>query len=286
MKESYGVTLPGMRLNDLVGKLIVVEGTDGVGRSTQITLLKDWLEQRGHAVLNTGLSRSGLVGKGIKRAKEGHTLGRITLNLFYATDFADRLEHEIIPALRAGFVVLTDRYIYSLMVRAMVRGLDIEWIRNVYGFALKPDAVFYLRIGVDDLIPRVVFSRGFDYWESGLDIHSTEDMYESFRRYQGALLEQFDKLAEEYKFKVVDATPDPRKVFEKLRAGIARVVEGEPAKPSEIAEGAVPFAPEPGTPAAEAAKDKGEPGAGAKLKGEPSSPVELESAAAPASDAG
>ena len=231
MKEAYGVTLPGMDPGKLLGKLIVIEGTDGVGRSTQIALLKEWLEQKGHAVLDTGLSRSGLVGKGIKRAKEGHTLGRITLSLFYATDFADRMQHEIMPALSAGFVVLTDRYIYSLMARAMVRGLDASWIRNVYSFAIKPDAVFYLRIGVDDLIPRVVFSRGFDYWESGMDVHTTEDMYESFRRYQTGMLEQFDKLAEEYKFKVVDATPEPRKIFEKLRTGIARVVEGEPPRP-------------------------------------------------------
>ena len=227
MKVTNGVTLPGMELSDLVGKLIVVEGTDGVGRSTQIALLKEWLEQKGHAVLDTGLSRSGLVGKGIKRAKEGHTLGRITLTLFYGTDFSDRLEHEIVPALRAGFVVLTDRYIYSLIARAIVRGLDPEWVRKVYSFAIKPDAVFYLKIGVDDLIPRVVFTRGFDYWESGMDVYTTEDMYESFRRYQTSMLEQFDHLAEEYKFKVIDATPEPRKIFEKLRAGITKVLEGE-----------------------------------------------------------
>jgi dTMP kinase len=228
MKITNGVILPGMELSDLVGKLIVIEGTDGVGRSTQIALLKEWLEQKGHAVLDTGLSRSGLVGKGIKRAKEGHTLGRITLTLFYGTDFSDRLEHEIVPALRAGFVVLTDRYIYSLIARAIVRGLDPEWVRKVYSFAIKPDAVFYLKIGVDDLIPRVVFTRGFDYWESGMDVYTTEDMYESFRRYQTSMLEQFDHLAEEYKFKVIDATPEPRKIFEKLRAGITKVLEGEP----------------------------------------------------------
>lgn len=248
MKETYGVTLPGMTPAEMVGKLIVIEGTDGVGRSTQIALLKEWLEQKGHAVLDTGLTRSGLAGRGIKRAKEGHTLGRITLSLFYATDFADRLEHEIVPALRAGFVVLTDRYIYSLIARAMVRNLDADWIRNVYSFALKPDAVFYLRIGVDELIPRVVFSRGFDYWESGMDVHSTEDMYESFRRYQTGLIEQFDRLAEEYKFKVVDASPDPRKVFEKLRMGIARVVEGDHLRPvTEITSvsSATPAAPAP-----------------------------------------
>ncbi|HUK32075.1 MAG TPA: thymidylate kinase [Candidatus Acidoferrum sp.] len=243
-KETYGVVLPGMELSGLVGKLIVIEGTDGVGRSTQIALLKEWLEQKGHAVLDTGLTRSGLVGKGIKRAKEGHTLGRITLTLFYGTDFADRLEHEIVPALRAGFVVLTDRYIYSLIARAIVRGLDPEWVRKVYAFALKPDAVFYLRIGVDDLIPRVVFSRGFDYWESGMDVYSTEDMYEGFRRYQTALLEQFDRLADEYNFKVVDATPDPKKIFEKLRAGITKVLEGEPGRPAlEIAPSVAATAP-------------------------------------------
>lgn len=236
MKETYGVGLPDQQLDDLVGKLIVVEGTDGVGRSTQIRLLKEWLEQQGHAVLDTGLSRSGLVGKSIKRAKEGHTLGRITLSLFYTTDFADRLENEIVPALRAGFVVLTDRYIYSLIARAMVRGLDASWVRNIHRFALKPDAVFYLRITLDDLIPRAVFTRGFDYWESGMDFYSTEDMYDSFRRYQTALLEQFDRLAEEFQFQVIDARHNPGTIFEQLREGITRVlVQREPAEPPKAA---------------------------------------------------
>jgi dTMP kinase len=231
MRETYGAVLPGMSLTDLTGKLIVVEGTDGVGRSTQIDLLKPWLEQQGRAVLDTGITRSELAGKGIKQAKEGHTLGRITLTLFYATDFADRLENEIVPALRAGFVVLTDRYIYSLMARAMVRELDPAWIRSVYSFALKPDAVFYLRIGVDDLIPRVVFSRGFDYWESGMDLSQSEDMYDSFRKYQSSLLQQFDVLAEEYGFEVIDASAGVPVIFGQLRSGIARVLSGEPREP-------------------------------------------------------
>ena len=231
MRETYGAPLPGMNLAELPGKLIVIEGTDGVGRSTQIRLLRPWLEQQGHAVLDTAIKRSELAGKGIQQAKEGHTLGRITLSLFYATDFADRLEHEIVPALRAGFVVLTDRYIYSLMARAIVRGAEARWIRNVYGFALKPDATFYLRIGVDDLIPRVVFSRGFDYWESGMDIHPSEDMYDSFRKYQAELLTEFERLAKEYNFEIIDASPDPRSVFEHLRAGVARVLSGEPREP-------------------------------------------------------
>ena len=231
MRETYGVVLPGMNLADLSGKLIVIEGTDGVGRSTQIELLKPWLEQQGRAVVDTGLTRSALAGKGIKQAKEGHTLGPLTLSLFYTTDFADRLEHEIVPALRAGFVVLTDRYIYSLMGRSMLRGIDAGWLRNAYSFALKPDAVFYLRIGVDDLIPRVVFSRGFDYWESGMDLHPSEDMYESFRKYQTSMLARFDELATEYQFEVIDASADVGAIFRQLRDGIARVLSGEPREP-------------------------------------------------------
>ncbi len=230
MRETYGVTLPGMDLDILPGKLIVIEGTDGVGRSTEINLLKPWLEQEGRAVLVTGVSRSTLAGKAIKRAKEGNTLGRTTLTLFYATDFADRLENEIMPALRAGFVVLTDRYIYSLMARALVRGMDPAWVRTLYAFALKPDAVFYMRIGVDDLIPRVVFSHGFDYWESGMDLHSSEGMYESFCKYQTALMTQFDGLAEQYGFEVVDASQSVEDVFRNLRGRIQRVMEEE--KPS------------------------------------------------------
>ncbi len=231
MRETYGVLLPHLNLEERTGKLIVIEGTDGVGRSTQISLLRPWLEQQGRAVADTGMTRSELAGRGIKQAKEGHTLGRITLTLFYATDFADRLRNQIIPALRAGFVVLTDRYIYSLMARALVRGLDPAWVRNLYRYALKPDAVFYLRIGVDDLIPRVVFSRGFDYWESGMDLHPSEDMYESFRKYQTGLLAQFERLAEEYSFEIIDASSSVNSISEQLKAGINRVLGGSPGDP-------------------------------------------------------
>lgn len=225
MRETYGKILPGMKLADLAGKLIVIEGTDGAGRTTQINLLKPWLEELGHAVLDTGMTRSPLAGEGIRRAKEGNNLGRVTQSLFYATDFIDRLENEIIPALRAGFVVLTDRYIYSLMARAIVRGVDPAWIRTLYSVALKPDAVFYLRLGVDELILRVVFSRGFDYWESGMDLYPANDMYESFCNYQKALLAEFDRLSSEYKFETVDASPDARLVFSFLKVRILEVLE-------------------------------------------------------------
>src|SRR5580765_5534724 len=194
--EFYGQGLPAVEAGELKGKLVVVEGTDGVGRSTHIGLLKEWLEGKGHAVLGTGMTRSALAGKGLKAAKEGHTLGGITMSLFYATDFADRLENEMIPALRAGFVVLTDRYIYSLMARSIVRGADPEWIRDVCSFALKPDAVFYLRLKVDDLITRVIQTSGFDYWESGMDLHLGGDGSNGFCESGGGRLAEFEKMVD------------------------------------------------------------------------------------------
>ena len=176
----FGEGIPGIDPQELRGNLIVIEGADGVGRSTQIWLLKQWLETKGHAVLATRMTRSALAGKGLRQAKKGTTLGRITMALFYATDFADRLEHEIIPALKAGFVVLTDRYIYTLVARALVRGIGPDWLRDIYGFALKPDRIFYLRAGVDDLVTRVLQKGRFDYWESGMNLRLGDDMYESF----------------------------------------------------------------------------------------------------------
>lgn len=243
MRHSYGKQLPEMNFFELAGRLIVIEGTDGAGRTTQINLLKPWLEEMGHAVLDTGMTRSHLAGEGIRRAKEGNNLGRVTQSLFYATDFIDRLENEIIPALRAGFIVLTDRYIYSLMARAIVRGVDAGWIRSIYSMALVPDAILYLRVGVEELIPRVVFSRGFDYWESGMDVFPGQDMYESFRNYQAALLAEFDRLSAEFNFETVDASGDIGIVFAQLKSKIQRVLESNPRAahvPKPRAESALP----------------------------------------------
>jgi len=212
--------LPGINVDELKGKLIVLEGTDGVGRSTHIGLLKLWLENNGHAVLDTGMTRSALAGEGLKAAKEGHTLGRMTMTLFYSTDFADRLENEMIPALRAGFIVLTDRYIYSLMARAIVRGADPEWIRGVYDFALKPDIVIYLRVNIEDLITRVIQHSGFNYWESGMDLHLGDDMYDSFVEYQTRLLAEFDRMVAPDKFYVIDASANIDQVFDSVRATV------------------------------------------------------------------
>jgi dTMP kinase len=206
MFESYGTGIPGVDPGDLTGWLIVIEGTDGVGRTTHVNHLRSVLEREGYAVAETGLTRSDLAAAGIRRAKEGNTLGSNAFNLFYATDFADRLERQILPALRAGFVMLTDRYIYSLIARAIVRRADPAWIKDVYSFALKPDAVYYLRIDVPDLVPRVISNEGFDYWESGMDIPMGGDFFESFVNYQARVIEELDSLAREYEFRVLDAT--------------------------------------------------------------------------------
>ncbi|HVZ94191.1 MAG TPA: thymidylate kinase [Phycisphaerales bacterium] len=211
-------------ISSLPGRLIAVEGTDGAGRSTQLALLREWLETRGFGVAHTALTRSQLAGEGLRQAKEGHTLGRLTMDLYYATDFADRLENEIIPALRAGFVVLADRYVYSMMARSIVRGGDPEWIRDVYRFAPRPDAVFYLKISLPKLTQRVMAAGGFDYWESGMDFQEEHDVYQSFVRYQTRLLAVFDDLSERYKFSVVDADGDVRTVFKSLSDGVLSVV--------------------------------------------------------------
>lgn len=166
-------------------------------------------------------------GRGIKEAKTGHTLGRLTMQLFYATDFIDRVENEMLPALRAGFVVLTDRYLYSAMARAEVRGIDSAWIRSIYSMALVPDAVFYLRINSpQQLVERVLKSgRGFDYWESGMDIRLGKDLYDSFVEYQKRMLKVFDRMGDEYGFHVLNASRSVRSVAADLRRSVGSLLD-------------------------------------------------------------
>lgn len=223
--QTYGYPLPGMPNKDLPGKLIVIEGTDGVGRSTQVALLREWLEQNGFGTVQTGLARSALAAKGIGRAKQGNFLSPLTMDLFYATDFVDRLEKEIIPALRAGFVMLTDRYIYAPIARALARGADPDWIYGVYGFAIVPDAVFYLKADVQSIVPRVLSARGtFDYWESGSDFLPGTDLYQNYVTYQKSIIKQFDMMAEHFDFRVIDANQDVYPVFATLKDQISGLV--------------------------------------------------------------
>ena len=218
----YGHGLPYVPLGDYPGKIIAIEGTDGVGRSTQIQMLREWLEIRGYGVVETGWTRSTLMQPTIDLAKASNTLNKLTFVLLYATDFADRLEKEIIPALKAGFIVLSDRYIYTAMARAAVRGVDRAWLRNLYGFAIAPHLVFYLKIDVDTLTRRVLESGGMDFWESGMDLKHADDIYDSFRAYQNKLLREYASIADEFKFSVIYA----RRRVDVIQDEFRRRVEG------------------------------------------------------------
>jgi len=226
-RSFYGDGIPGVEAEQLAGKLIVVEGADGSGRSTQIALLVNWLETRGHATVQVGLKRSTLVSEELERAQNGNILSRTTLSLFYATDFADQLENVILPALKAGFIVLADRYIYTLMARDMVRGMDEAWLKNLYGIALKPDAVFYLAIEPDELVQRnLAKTATLDYWESGMDLGLSRDLYDSFLKYQTAMQAAFRRLQRTYRFTIVRGTRAVDEVNEELRKKIDAVLEG------------------------------------------------------------
>jgi len=216
--------------------LIAIEGTDGVGRSTHIELLQEWLEVQGYGVITTGWTRSNLMSKTIEMAKAGNILDRWSLSLLYATDFADRLEHQIIPALRSGFIVLADRYIYTAFARDFVRsGGDRQWIRDVFGFALVPDLVCYLRIDVETLTLRVIETKGMNFWESGMDLRLGTDLYDSFKKYQSLLIKEFDRMADEFHFEVIDARKPPEEIQEELRARIQPLLTSQSGSSRQLA---------------------------------------------------
>jgi dTMP kinase len=227
-RRFYGQGIPGVRLEELTGRLIVVEGADGSGRSTQIARLVDWLEICGHPTVQVGLKRSTLVSSELEQAQEGNILSRTTLSLFYATDFADQLENIILPALKAGFIVLADRYIYTLMARDMVRGMDPAWLKNLYGMALEPDAVFCLSVEPEELVQRNLAKNAtLDYWESGMDLGLSRDMFDSFVKYQTAMEAVFRELQKTYGFNIVDANRSMDFVTRELRKKISALLEGQ-----------------------------------------------------------
>ena len=222
--KFFGEGLPYLKPSDFKGKLIAIEGSDGVGRSTQIDLLEEWLQVQGYGVVVTGWTRSTLMRKTIEMAKNGNMLDRMTFSLLYATDFADRLENQILPALRSGFVVLADRYIYTAFARDAARNPDMRWIKDVFGFAPVPDLVCYLRIDVENLIPQVIEAGGMNYWESGMDLHLSDNIFDSFKKYQKILIENYDKMAEEYSFEVFDARRSVQEIQKDLRERIEKAV--------------------------------------------------------------
>jgi dTMP kinase len=227
-RRFYGHGVPRAKLEDIAGSLIVVEGADGSGRSTQIARLVDWLETNGHPTVQVGLKRSTLVSSELEKAQHGNILSRTTLSLFYATDFADQLENIILPALKAGFIVLADRYIYTLMARDMVRGMDEKWLKNLYGIAPIPDAVFYLSVEPEELVQRNLSKNAtLDYWESGMDIGLSRDVFDSFLKYQTLMQETFRKLQKTYDFDIVDANRSTDSITKELRKKIGALLEAK-----------------------------------------------------------
>ena len=222
----YGAGMPYREQSELTGKLIVIEGPDGVGRSTQVNLLRERLEERGYGVIDTAMLRSALTQTGIEQAKEGNLVPSLALSLFYAADFADRLENQILPALQAGFCVLADRYIYSIAARDVVRGAELEYSQDVYGFALVPDVVFYLRTDVETLVGRQIFGRGLNYWESGMDLNLADNLYDSFKIYQQLMLNQFDIMSAKYGFEVVDASREIADVHTSIMDKLDTILDG------------------------------------------------------------
>jgi len=226
--KYYGRGIPYFKEKTYAGRLIVIEGADCSGRSMQMYLLRNWLEAEGHAVADMGLSRSNLIGDAIQKAKEGNTLGKKTLSLLYATDFADQLENKILPVLKAGFIVLADRYIFTLMARDMVRGASREWLEKMYGFAPVPDLIFYLKVDTQILLYRALEKYGtLDYWESGMDLSLSNDIFESFKIYQKLIAEHFDQMALDFGFITLDGDENPVAIQEKIRSYIKRYLLDE-----------------------------------------------------------
>ncbi|MBN8658779.1 MAG: dTMP kinase [Candidatus Obscuribacter phosphatis] len=200
------------------GKLVVIEGTDGVGRSTQVELLANWLAVEGYGVTRTQWKSSGLIAKAIEKAKDKNALNTITFSLLYATDLAERLNSTILPALKAGLIVLADRYYYTAFARDVVRGADPNWVRKLYGFAPAPDMVFYMKMPIEPLLRRIITTRGgLDFYESGRDIGMSTDLYQSFKLYQSQIMYEFSEMAEEFDFKVLDASNSIDEVQKQLR---------------------------------------------------------------------
>jgi dTMP kinase len=189
------------------GKLFVVEGIDGSGKSTQLMLLHQWLQAEGYGVVFSEWNSSPLVKETTRRGKKKQMLTPSTFSLIHATDFADRMEHNIIPLLKAGAIVLCDRYIYTAFARDVVRGMDPKWVRDLYSFAVKPTVAFYFRVPLEVAMRRILDGRAaLKYYEAGLDLQLSEDPEESFALFQGRILEEYEKMIPEFEITAVDAT--------------------------------------------------------------------------------
>ncbi len=221
-KQFFGEPLVGFDPHEITGTLIVIEGMDGSGRSTQISLLQEWLESEGFAVQTSGLRRSTLVGRDIDELLAKNAVTRLTLALMYCTDFFDQLEHRIVPALKSGTIVLADRYIFTLIARSVVRGINRDYLSGLYAMALRPHLTFWLNVR-----PETAFGREFrkaqaiSYWEAGRDMSLSHDLYWSFIRYQTMIKREFEAFAKRHDFLDLDGEAPVSTVNKLLRQRIA-----------------------------------------------------------------
>ncbi len=217
----FGEPLVGFDPSEITGSLIVIEGMDGSGRSTQIALLQEWLESEGFAVQTSGLRRSNLVGRDIDELLAKNAATRLTLALMYATDFFDQMEHRILPALRSGTIVLADRFIFTLIARGVVRGINRDYMSGLYAMALRPHLTFWLNVR-----PETAFGREFkkaqaiSYWEAGRDMSLSHDLYWSFIRYQTMIKREFEVMAKKHSFLELDGEANVPAVNKQLRQRI------------------------------------------------------------------
>jgi dTMP kinase len=213
------------RQTSINGKLIIVEGVDGSGKSTQVRLLEKWLRYRGIPVFFTEWNSSEQVKDIISKGKKKNLLTPTTFSLLHATDFAARYERNIYPLLRSGYVVLADRYIYTAFARDVVRGCDPQWVRHIYGLAVKPDIAFYFRVPVDVSFDRIVKNRPrLKYYEAGMDLSLSNDPYESYRIFQGRIIDEYESMVEKEGLTVIDGTKSIEEQQELMRQKVLEVL--------------------------------------------------------------
>ena len=217
---------------DLPGKLIIVEGIDGSGKSTQLDLLYKWILAQGYFTHLSEWNSSPIVRQTTKFGKDRRLLSPMTFSLIHAADFADRLEHTILPPLRAGAIVLTDRYIYTAFARDVARGLHREYVRRVYRFAPKPAAAFYFRVPFDEALRRILTGRPqLKYYEAGMDLALSEDPYESFKIFQGRIRDQYEAMVDEFHLQVIDASQPITVQQQKVREIVKPLLHGALKRP-------------------------------------------------------
>ncbi|HHX07934.1 MAG TPA: thymidylate kinase [Chloroflexi bacterium] len=216
-----------LRPNDTKGKLIVVEGIDGSGKSTQIDLLFKWLLSKGYSVYFSEWNSSALVKSTTKTAKKGKSFTPATFSILHCTDFADRWENSIYPLLKAGVIVLADRYAFTAFARDVARGVDPQWVRDMYSFAIMPDAALYFRVPLDIAVDRITGARAqLKYYEAGMDLNLSESYPESFKLFQGKILNEYDKMVDEFGLTMIDGTLPVKDQQRKVRTLVRKILAG------------------------------------------------------------